>query len=193
MLHLLKIGRGKSVKLAALQRCWAKISPQLKWEALKLKLLAADFGIAPYVSREWLAEAMRETRRCNTATIKKHLEYLRQQAEAAALKAAKIAARRDDDIFAITVPPEKETAYYNILNVLRNGKIVENHTVCKQGTRLFCQKTGMTIKQHYTRKKIRECLAGLQGKANDRDEWLKSHNFHWLFHELGLQKTPDAA
>lgn len=192
LVRLLKMGRIPEIKRAVLQKRWQRISDKqiASWEALEVKTLAADYGIAPYISRQWIAESISRRRVENTRAVTQHLEYLKQEAEAKRQYEKKIASRKDEDVFVI-VPADKAALNgLNRLEVQRDGVTVESYGVCCAGTRLFCSKTGMNVKHTYTRAEIRDRLTKLW-KQIYHAEWFKSHNFSWLLKDIGIM--PDVS
>ena len=185
LLKLLKLSRHTEVRRAVLQRRWQKLltTGKIRWEANEVFTLAADFGIARYPSRHWVAEALnrkRAERRKSAAQQREHARRLRADQEK---RDRKIAARREDDRFCVVAKNASRDHYE--LRIERDGATVETYTVCREGTRLFCSRTGCNPRRSYSRAELRERIAAILLRQ-EQEAWVASHNFAGLFRELGV-------
>lgn len=185
LLKLLKMPRHAEVKRAVLQKRWAKLmaAGKVRWEASEIFTLAADFGIAPYPSRQWVVEALRERRAERRKDAEERRVFAEQAREEAQRRERMLASRRDDDRFSV-VPKEGSPEHFE-LHVERDGATVESYLVCREGTRLFCSRTGCTPSGTYTREELKARIAAVMQRP-DHEAWVESHNFRGLFRELGV-------
>lgn len=190
LLQLLKMQRTDEKKRKVLQKRWTRIAGKFtRYEAEPIHVLAADFGLCPYPSRVWINEMMQKGREEHRRNIAESLAWRRKQAEAAAARMLILNARREDDVFQVVEHPESKECF--TLQVVRDGNVVESYTVCREGTRLFCNRSGCDEKQHYTRREMKAILAALVHKERGQ-AWLESHNFARLFADIGIAEQTAA-
>ena len=181
LVRLLKGKRAETKRRSLLQKRWRQIDGKItRWEALDVKILAADHGIGVYPSRSWIAQALHRHRRSVHAREAERRAWREADRLRIAAQQAVIAARSPDDVFVVQPHPERTELLS--LQVVRGEETVERFDICRQGTRIFRKGTGLTG-DSYTRAQLAPIVARTVQKNSP---WLNTHGFRDLFRHLGL-------